>query len=115
MQRRWSGDTWHASWGLRIRFHIGYTRILQALPPSSDRDLRSADILLPNDSSLCAPLIAFGTKSEKFLDRRKNLVRLVMLKPVSCAGYGFGAGPSEIACQSRRFAAAVQALVCVQQ
>jgi hypothetical protein len=74
-------------------FHNTYTRILQALPPSSDRDLGSVDILLPNDNSLCALLIAFGTKSEKLLDRGKNLVRLVVLKPVPCAGYSFGAGP----------------------
>jgi hypothetical protein len=53
----------------------------------------SAEILLPNDSSLCAPLIAFDTNFEKLSDRGNNLVRLVVLKPVSSAGYGFGAGP----------------------
>ena len=76
----------------RSMFHTTYTRILQALPPPGDRN-PSAEILLPNDSSLCAPLIAFDTNFEKLSDRGNNLVRLVVLKPVSSAGYGFGAGP----------------------
>ena len=57
--------------------------------------------------------MTFVRQSEKRPDGAKNLVRLLVMKPVPCTGYRLGAGLLEIAGQSR--GAFEEALLCVQQ
>jgi hypothetical protein len=54
-------------------------------------------------------------QSEKSPDGAKNLVRLLVMKPVSCAGYGLGLSLLKIVGQSRGFRAFKEAFLCVQQ